>query len=244
MKAFLRFSFLLRLLAIGFVGFLLLTFVPILVFVKIPSVANPLYGLILFIFLSGFLINQTMGRNKTLQVSIDLELSRTRRIMYVIENMHVTESWKKDVKKRLIAYMQSVASHDFSAYKKSDEAFREMTHHIYACAPKTRKDEVLFSELLLITREIALQRQELIHDLHSPITPYVWIVDFLLGMICLVLLFLVRDASFLSTWYVFFITSMILLILDLLVELSVLTKSKRNAFQNLYAENSRRIKKE
>ncbi|MCX6715110.1 MAG: hypothetical protein NTX72_04825 [Candidatus Uhrbacteria bacterium] len=244
MNRFFRCSYVLRLLMIGFLGFVLVTWVPVFSFEKVPSTVNPLYGVVLFIFLSGFLITQTMSRNATLQNSIELELSRTRRIMHLIENMHVQASWKKEVKKRILAYLQFVGSNNFTSYKKSDDLFREMTHVIYACAPKTRKDEILFSELLCVTREIALQRQELARDLHSPITSYVWIVYFLVGVINILLVFLVRDTSMLSSVYVFLVSVMIFLIADLLVELNVLTKSKRNEFQNLYAENAQRVKKE
>lgn len=244
MNRFFRFPYVLRLLVIGVLGFALVTWVPIFSFGKIPSTANPLYGVVLFTFLSGFLITQTLGRNTTLQNSIELELSRTRRIMHLVQNMSVQASWKKEVKKRILVYLQSVGSQDFALYKKSDELFREMTHVIYACAPKTRTDEILFSELLCATREIALQRQELARDLHSPITPYVWIVFLLVGFINILLLLLIRDTSVLSMSYVFLISVMIFLITDLLVELNILTKSERKEFQNLYAENCKRIKKE
>lgn len=244
MKTSLRFSYFLRLSGITLIGIFITKMVPLFSAQKIPAMANPLYGLILFVFLSGFLVNQVMSRNKALRVSISLELSRTRRIMHLIENMGVGAAWKRDVKKCVIAYLKSIASHNFSLYQKSDEAFRLMTHKIYACAPKTRRDELLFSELLLITRELAFERQEISHSLTSPITSYVWIVFFLVGMIDIILLLLVRDASLLATWYVFFGTILILLILDLLVELSILKKTEKKEIQLMYAENCERIKQE
>lgn len=237
-------SYFIRLLLISLLAFAVLKFVPVFYFDKIPAMANPLSGLILFVFLSGFLINQAMGRNKDLRVSISLELSRTRRIIHLIENMSVAPNWKKEVKKSVTAYLQSIASHDFYSYKKTDDDFRLMTHKIYSCAPKTSKDELLFSELLFITREISFERQEISHSLISPITSYIWIVFFLVGIIEIILLLLVRDASILSMWYVFFVTVLVLLILDLLVELSIIKKSEKKKFQRMYAENCERIKKE
>ena len=224
-------------------GYGIISLVPVFSLGKIPSVANPLHGLILFVFLSGFLINQTMSRNKTLHVSITLELSRTRRIMHLIENIEANARWKKEVKKSLVAYLQSIGAHDFATYHTSDASFRDLTHEIYAFVPKTKKDEMLYEELLFITREIAFQRQELTHGLSSPISPYTWIIFFLVGVIDIVLILLIRDESLLAMWYVFFITVIIFLIADLLIELNVLTKSKRRAYQKMYVENSERVAK-
>ncbi|MEK7451872.1 MAG: hypothetical protein AAB664_00885, partial [Patescibacteria group bacterium] len=102
-----RFLFLPRLLIIFLIGYGLLNLVPIFSFEKIPTIANPLYGLILFIFLSGFLINEAMRRNKTLYVSVALELSRTRRMAHIVENMNAHASWKKTVREAVILYLQS-----------------------------------------------------------------------------------------------------------------------------------------
>ncbi len=244
MKTFFRFSYFVRLFVIFFLAFGIVRFVPVFFFEKIPNVANPLYGLIVFVFLSGFLINQAMDRNSALHVNVALELSRTRRIIHLIENMNANGVWKKEIKKLIVTYLQRISMHDFSQYHESNAQFRLLSHKIYSYVPKTKKDEALFGELLIITREIAFQRQELISNLSSPVSSYTWVVFSLVGVIDIVLLLLIRDLSLLGTSFTFFVSTIILLIADLLIELSILTKAKRVYFQNLYGENSQRINKE
>lgn len=244
MSTALRPSYFIRFFLVILSAYAIVVYTPVFSFTKFSVITNPLFGLILFIFLSGFLINQVMDRNKTLQISISLELSRTRRIVHLSESIHANGLWKKALKKKVIAYVQSIGMSDLIDYKISDAVFRSMTHEIYQFVPKTPKDQVVFEEMLFLTRELASQRQTLIHDISSPISPYIWIVFSSIGLINIFLLLLVRDASALSTWFIFFVITMILLICDLLLELSVLTKSKRLDYQKLYVENSKRIAKE
>lgn len=239
-----RFSHVLRLFIIFLIAFFLVAFVPVFPIGKISVIVNPISGLLLFIFLSGFLINQSMTRNQALQLSILFELSHTRRIMHVVEQMGVNQKWKNTAKKSMIAYLHGIASQDFLQYRKSDTLFRLMTHQVYLFVPRSDKDKLLFGELLTLTREWAFQRQELVHDIDSPISAYTWSVFLLVGVIDLFLLFFVRDATFISTTYLFLLIVSLFLIVDLLIELSGLTQQQRNNFQKLYVENSERIKKE
>ncbi|MEK7452054.1 MAG: hypothetical protein AAB664_01840, partial [Patescibacteria group bacterium] len=135
-------------------------------------------------------------------------------------------------------------SNDFTDDKKSDASFHVMTHEIYAFEPKTEKDRILFEELLCLTREVSFQRQELVHSLSSPISPYTWTVFLFVGLISIFLLFLIRDNSLLASLYTYFVTIMVFLIGDLLLQLTQLSTSQKEAYQNMYAENAKRIEQE
>ena len=217
---------------------------PVMPEVIAPGISNPLIGMIVFIFLASFLINRTMARNNSLELSISLELSRMRRIAHLVENMSATRSWKKEIIEAILVYLIEVSKEDFLSYKKSHKYFRVVTHEIYEFSPKTDRDKLLFSELLTVTRELAFHRQELINRLASPISPYTWAAFLLVVFINLALLMLVRGPDVISTLYISGASIAIFLVVDILIALNNFTKPEQNFYQKQYEDNAKRIRAE
>lgn len=228
-----------RLLLIVGGSILITVYFPTVVFDQAATLTDPTFGLIVFVFIAGFLISQAMGRARDLDRSVSYELSRLRRVVHLTEEIDATAAWKKDIRNTVVAYLRSVAGEKFIYYDDAHETFREITHKLYAYKPKTRRSEILFAEILAVTRDLSLHRQRVAQQIQASVSPHTWTVLVILILINIVLLLGSREPGFTSPLFITGAISGLLLVLDVLYEVDTLTKSDQQQYQMRYAANAR-----
>jgi len=232
-----------RLFGILALGTLITLYAPTFEFVSTASLSVSTIVVILFIFLAGFLINQAIQRNRSLSLSISVELSRIRRIVHLTEAIEGREKWKEEMRKVVVSYLEIVGTKDFRDYGEAHHDFRKITHEIYLFKPKTKKDELIFSELLEVTRDLAYQRQQVEASIRSPISVYTKSSVAFVAFIAVILLLGARE----ERETVFFIagtTTSILLVLDIFFSLDILTREDRRGLSRMYADSAFDMKSE
>lgn len=213
--------------------------------VAVAGVAHPFVGdfslfvdasLWIYSLVVAFLIDKAMGRRSELKKSVNVELARLRHIHHVCEQMPA--AFAKKVDARLIAYERKIEA-EFTSHHKSTDAFRELSHAVYSFAPRTRKDEILYCDLLQTLQDLTLGRQRIQYELMGELAPYDW---FLLSVILvsLLTLLLVR-ADGLAPLARLGLTSMAVLVV--LIPMEMLWKDDRHdpetikKFQDAYGRN-------
>lgn len=233
----------LRLLSILGIGVLVTFYFPTFEFVSSVSLSSSTMVVILFIFLAGFLINQAIQRNHALSLAISIELSSLRRIVHLTENLDGREKWKKDVRSAVVSYLESIGVKDFRDYNETHQVFRGITHEIYAFKPKSIKEELIFTELLEVTRELAYQRQQVATFIHSAISVYTKVSATFVAFIAIVLLLGARSERE-SIFFIAGPVSSILLVLDIFFNLDILTIDDRKLLRKHYKDNAIDLKQE
>lgn len=232
-----------RLFVIFVLGVFITLYAPTFEFVSSASLSNSTIVVILFVFLAGFLINQAIQRNTALSEAISIELSRLRRIVHLTENLEGRAAWKKEIRTAIVAYLETVAAKDFRDYEEAHTAFRGITHEIYAFKPKGKREELLFNELLEISRELAYQRQRVSSLIHSPISVYTKVAATFVAVIGIISLLGARTERE-SIFFIAGPVASILLILDIFFNLDILTASDRKRLEHRYKYNALDMKNE
>ncbi len=132
-----------------------------------------------FVFVLAFLMNNAIVKNRQLRENMNIELSRLRRIHHLSSRMGKSATDKRFGKKvddALFAYFSLLGTQGMRAYYASRAPFREITRAIYDYNPKTTKSELIFSELMHVTREVAVTRQLISSQLQRGISSYGWVV--------------------------------------------------------------------
>lgn len=227
-----------RLIAILIFSVLLTIFFPTVVFDQAATLTDPTFGLLIFVFVAGFLISQAITRQNKMRLAISVEQSRLRRLSHLARSVSNNAAFKKAVSLAIIDYMREVAKRDFRYYDEAHEKFRIATGLIYDFKPRTKRDEILFDEFLEVTRELAFYRQEVAGYLKSVIAPHTWAVLLILLLLNIATLLGSREPGFTSPLFIAAAVSGLLLIIDVLYDLSIMTPTDRKNFQREYLANA------
>ncbi|NQU83945.1 MAG: hypothetical protein HQ536_04510 [Parcubacteria group bacterium] len=238
---------LIRFLCIIAFAFLLASFIP-----GLPQDINLSYLTSLpvasiFAIIIAFQINDAISRMKKIETNVAIELSRCRRVFHLSKGFSSSPllPWSKQTRKLVLGYLKMFKKFDFGSYHEANEAFRNLSYHIYKLKPsalKTTKEAILYEELLVTLREWALVRQNLSELKKQKISVYNWVI---LGTISTVLvgaLLMIRaETEFVTKISASFSVVAVLLALDMLYELNNLSKKKRRNISRRYAHNINRL---
>jgi hypothetical protein len=198
---------------------------------SVTSVFNMLF---LFSFLAGFFINRALERRKTVTNAIEVELSRLRRIYNLSKRVSQPE-WGKKMHVALSKYHREVAK-DLFVYAEALADYRVIASMIYDYQPATRKDEMVFADLLRTTSDIALERRPLERALDTRIPGYGWAVTLLIvGGIMALLLLNRGDGT--TPFSVGATLAGLIAVVDLLRSTDRFSKEETEKFQSLYRDN-------
>ncbi|KPJ85300.1 hypothetical protein AMJ57_03605 [Parcubacteria bacterium SG8_24] len=140
---------------------------------------------VLFSVILGLLIHQAAGRRREMLAAVMLELNKLRRIYHLAKNLSAASqkyrSWFTEVHSNLYGYLTFFADKDFSRYDESNQAFRELSYHIYTVPElEPGKESSLYRELLNTSAVVAASRQKIKELFDSRMSPYVWAVILLM----------------------------------------------------------------
>lgn len=222
----------------------------IVISVVIAGIAYPIVGdvtlfadaaLWIYALVVAFLIDKAMARRSELKKSVNVELARLRHIYHVAEQMPA--SFRRKVHALLVSYEKKIEA-DFEAHDRSTDAFRELSHAIYAFVPRTRKDEILYADLLQTLQDLTLGRQRIQFELTGELSPYDWFL--LLVILASLLALLLVRVDVLSPVARLGIAAMAVLVV--LIPMEMLWKDDRSdadtilKFQKAYGRNMPRGK--
>lgn len=204
--------------------------------VKGPSSSTSIFNLMTaFAFLIAFFINRALGRRRAVWNSIEVELSRLRRLWNI--GMQISdEIWKKLFVDALRSYHAQVAENVLS-YPDTLEGYRAVCGSVYDFRPSTPRDERLWQDLLLSTRDIALERRPLERALVTRLAPYSWAVMLFAAATVVALLFINRGQPGLTDLSVGLTVATVLVLLDLLRSMDTFSSRDIERFQKLYRDN-------
>ena len=224
-------------------GALIFCYAPSLVDVNaVPSVLKPSILVVLFVFLTSFLVSQALDRWRAVVSAVRMELSRLRRIVHLSGRVGGQAKWKKDVRASAMAYLKSVARHPIRQYERSHKTFRVFTSHVYGFKPKTARDQILFDELLDVARDVAFQRTAIENYLRTGLPNYAWTILSIVAVVTVALLAVSHQGDVLSRLYASGACTGILLLLDLLFETDRLTHRDRHQLKEQYRTNLQDLK--
>ncbi len=133
------------------------------------------------------LIVDASSRREKLMEAVRLELNKLRRIYHLSKNIADNNpkyrTWFTDMHGFIYEYLSSFSGKDFGAYETFNAAFRKVSYHIYTIPEiDTRKDEMLFQELLHAAGTVAESRQQIKELWDSRLSAYGWTVVGLLSV--------------------------------------------------------------
>ncbi len=183
-----------------------------------------------------FLIDKAVARRGKLRTNVNVELARLRHIHHVCEQL--PEPFLKKIDGLLREYEQMIED-EFLSHHTSTDAFRKLSHAIYAFNPKTEKEGILYADLLQTLQDLTLGRQLIQFELTCGLAPYDWFL-LLVVLSCLMGLLLV-PAEHLGSSGRTFLTFMAILVS--LIPMEMLWKDDRygskaiKKFQSAYGKN-------
>ncbi len=205
----------------------------------ILSIADPtdsiIHVLLIFSFLIGFLTNRALERKQTLSTNVANELARLRRVHHLSEFVSDVV-WQKQLHKALEQYHQTLAA-NFVQHQETNKLFRHITHLIYSCKTKNKREEQLWNDLLQTTRDLSIERQRIEQALVGGLSWYSWLVMGTYAAIVIILLILSRQHAGLTYFSVGVTTAGVLLVTDLLFRLDRLSDQELAQFTILYKQN-------
>lgn len=215
---------------------------PPVVFGDKATLTDPSIVMVVFVFLAGFLISQAIQRNRQLDYAISVEISRWRRIVHLTRNLSAATSWKKMIKKNAIDYLNQAATKDFKDYQEAHLSFRKVTQMLYKYSPRTARDQIIYKELLEVSREAAYHSQRVGQLVQTFGSSYVWWVLGVVLVINIILLLGSREPGFTSQLFIAGAIAGLLLVLDMLYEQDILTKDRARWYQATYAASAKDLR--
>lgn len=201
-----------------------------------PSSTSSIFNsLLLFSFLLGFFLNRSLERRRQIVNSIEIELARLRRIWNITHAM-TDVSLRDKLTPFLQTYHEKVAK-DLLAYKDTLDAYRDVSLTVYGYEPTVRRDEMLWSDLLSTTRDLALERRPLERALETNLAGRAWAAVGFMAFSAIGLLLVNRGQPGLTRFSVGLTIAGILAALDLLHRLDRLSPKFIGHLQDLYRQN-------
>ncbi len=220
-------------------------FIFTLVFSFTITAISPIIGLnspniflpvaLVFSFLISFFINRALDRKKIISSAVSVEISRLRRIHHLSDLIGDT-IWRESIQFAIRHYQKELGA-DFLNYHLKTKYFREFSRLIYSYDPRNAREQILFNELLVTMREIALERQLIGVYITQRLPQYSWLVICSVAFFLIALLIMVKDTTLVTQIGISFGVASILFILDLLKHTDRISKTERRTFQNWYKEN-------
>lgn len=239
---------LLRFLGIIVIAFVLASLIP-----GLPQDINLSYLTSLpvasiFAIIIAFHINDAVKRMQSIETNVAIELSRCRRVYHLSNGFFAKPllPWSKQIRKYVIEYLKIFKKYDFGGYSEANEAFRNLSYHIYQLKPqglKTEKESILYGELLATLREWALVRQNLSELQKQKITTYSWVILITISSVLIVSLLMIRAETFFTTKISSSLSLIgVLFAIDMLWEINHLSKRKKKKIARRYAHNLEKLK--
>lgn len=201
-----------------------------------PSSTTSIFNtMLIFSFLIAFFVNRALERRRTVWRSIEVELSRLRRL-YNIGTQISDAEWKARAVAALRKYHGQVAE-NLMRYDAALVGYREVSKAIYDFCPANRRDEMLWQDMLSTTRDIALERRPLERALVNRITAFSWLVILSVAGSVVILQLMNRGKPDLTELSVGLGLACVLAALDLLRRLDRFSAAEIRRFQDLYLDN-------
>lgn len=134
----------------------------------------------------GLLIVDASARREKLMEAVRVELNKMRRIYHlsknIADNNPTFRNWFTDLHGYVYSYLSGFSGKDFGAYDGFNAAFRKVSYHIYTIPElDTRKNEMLYQELLRTAGTVAESRQQIKELWDSRLSAYGWTLVSLLA---------------------------------------------------------------
>ncbi|MBI2099495.1 hypothetical protein HYT45_03755 [Candidatus Uhrbacteria bacterium] len=197
--------------------------------------SNPDPALWILAILIAFLIDRAMERKRALMASVEIELSRMRRLSHLVHGLGASQ-WREKLESSISFYHKKVAA-DFFDYKNALTDFRKITHLIYKFEPQNGREEILWEELLQTTRDLALERQNIKEHLARRLSWYSWLIVATIAFFVAILLLLGRSDILASRLTAGLGIGSLLLALDLLALVNKTSKIELLELQKMYEDN-------
>ncbi len=183
-----------------------------------------------------FLIDKAMARRRELKASVNVELARLRHIHHVGEQL--PKAFSKKVDALLVAYQRKIEE-EFVSHHKSTESFRALSHAIYSFSPRTRREEILYADLLQTLQDLTLGRQKIQFQLLAGLAAYDWFLLTVILACLLTLLFVPTDHLVpLARLAIAFITALVVLLpMEMLWKGDHYSAEAIRGFQDMYGRN-------
>jgi len=218
----------------------------LLVAVAISGVTYPFTGdfslfadaaLWIYSLVAAFLIDKAIARRRELKASVNVELARLRHIYHIAEEL--PKPFQKKIAGLLLAYEQKIAS-EFISHHESTDAFRALSHEIYSFSPRTKKDGILYADLLNTLQDLTLGRQKIQVELMGGLYPYDWFLLLVILASLLTLLFFPADqVTPIARLSLSFITVLVVLIpMEMLWKGDRLDADAIRKYQDAYGKNT------
>lgn len=200
---------------------------------------------VFLVFVLVFEINNAVTKHNLLKENLNLELSRIRRIHHLAENVSSRMTkWQQSVDEALDAYMLFFKKHTFNDYHLASARFRDVTHQVYAFKPKSRREELIYQELLTTTRELAATRQNIAALIRQRISTYQWIVVLITLALVVVSALLTQNTGLTAYLLNASLLSAVFIVTFLIWEVDDYNENELRQFADLYVENKKSVDKE
>ena len=194
-----------------------------------------------FVFVLAFLMNNAIVKNRQLRQNMNIELSRLRRIHHLSMRMGKAAKDKRYAQKidqALNEYFSLLGTQGMRAYYASRAPFREITRTIYDYTPTTKKAELLYGELMHVTREVAVTRQLISSQLQRGISSYGWVVLLSIEAIVVLANLIAQDGT-LASYAISMATLSTIFIVTLLIwEVDYISKVEMKEYGARYGKNA------
>ena len=188
-----------------------------------------------FVFVLAFLMNNAIVKNRQLRENMNIELSRLRRIHHLSQRMGksaVDKRYMKKVDVALNEYFSLLGTQGMRAYYASRAPFRAITATIYDYTPKTIKSQILYGELMHVTRQLISSQ------LQRGISSYGWVVLVSIEAIVILSNLIAQDGT-LAGFAISMATIATILIVTLLIwEVDYISRAEMKEYGERYGKNA------
>jgi hypothetical protein len=125
----------------------------------------------IYALLIAFLIDKALIRKNDLRENINIELARLRHIHHISEQLGPKVA--KEIDRHLNTYQRTLGEH-ILGYHQANLEFRSLSHAIYSYTPKTKKETLLYTDLLQTLQDLTLGRQHIQYSLANHLNVYYW----------------------------------------------------------------------
>jgi len=202
----------------------------------VPSDASSIPIMVLFSLILTFLLDDAIKKDQELRQSVNIELSRLRRVYHLAEIMG-DRAWSKKVSHAIKEYLSYFGRNSFSFYDGAQEPFRQLTHSVYAFSPKSRKEEIVFEELLHTTRDLATMRQKVSSFMQNKISLFGWAVLLSVEAFVVISIMITKGVSEFSNTVSTAVLASIFIVTLLIREVDTYYSDELESLANRYVQN-------
>lgn len=222
--------------------------------VLIPNVAMPFLGwqvlsaaiVIVCAIILSVLLLYSLNRRHQLFESVRVELNKIRRIYHLSKNLAATSTefraWFTELHGYVYGYLNLFGEKNWETDRDEfNAAFRKVSYHIYTVPElKTKKEEMLYEDLLRSTGMVAEARQKNIELFDSGFTSYAWLAILFMVAGSIMAVVMSADNSIAFRFIGGTAVASILVILDVVSKVDSLS-NERYFLAHRYVENIARL---